>query len=106
MTAIVGTNPPRIYRHGRAPQGVVAPYITWLMFGVPENNLSDLPPMDRQTVQIDYWSRDDKEVVALAIAGRDAIEPFAHMTAQPVDERETETQMFHIAQTFDWFVSR
>lgn len=104
---IVGTNPPRIYRHGEAPQDTTRPYITWFMVvGTPENNLSDLPPSDRQQVQIDYWHQTDTGIEALAVAGRDAIEPYAHMTSQPVDERETETKLYHIAQTFDWFVDR
>lgn len=111
VKAIVGSNPPRIYRHGAAPQpepGQIPsdPYITWIMFGTPENQLSGTPPVDRQTVQIDSWHQTDKGVVELATAVRDAIEPFAHMTSQPVDERERETKLFHIAQTFDWFVDR
>ena len=102
----------RIYRHGRAPQPSSdaipsEPYITWqIVVGVPENNLSDPPPMDRQTVQIDMYHQTDKGIVDLAIAVRNAIEPYAHMTGQPVDEQERETNLFHIAQEFDWFVPR
>jgi Protein of unknown function (DUF3168) len=97
----------RIYRHGEAPQDTTRPYITWfIVVGTPENNLSDAPGMDRQTIQVDYWHQTDRGIVALATAGRDALQTYAHMTGQPVDERERETRLFHIAQTFDWFVSR
>jgi len=104
---IVGTNPPRIFRHGSAPQDTTKPYITWFAVTVaPENNLSDLPPMDKVPVQVDCWHQTDAGVEALATAVRDAIEPYAHMTGAPVDGREPETKLYRIALTFDWFVDR
>jgi len=107
VKAIVGTNPPRIYRHGNAPQDASRPYVTWfVVFGDPENNLSDLPPVDRVTVQVDVWHQTDSGVELLALAVRDAIEPHAHMTGVPIDLREPETKLYRIALTFDWFVDR
>ena len=109
---IVGSQPPRIYRHGAAPQrpdGVplADPYITWqLISGVPENNLSDLPPMDRQTVQVDCWHQTDAGVEVLAGAARDAIESVAHMTSILIDEREQETKLYRISMQFDFWTSR
>lgn len=104
---IVGTNPPRIYRHGSAPQDVSKPYLTWfVVVGVPENTLSELPAADRVSVQIDCWHQTDAGVEALALAVRDAIEPSAVMTATPIDLREPETKLYRIALTFDWFVDR
>lgn len=101
---IVGTNPPRIYRHGAAPQNTDKPYITWqLISGVPENNLSDLPPVDRQSVQVDCWHQTDSGIETLADAVRDAIEPVAHMTAAITDLREPETRIFRISLAFDFF---
>lgn len=103
----VGTNPPRIFRHGSAPQAIDKPYITWFMVsGTPENQLSGTPPVDRCTVQVDCWHQTDSGIEAMAIAVRDAIEPFAHMTSAPVDDRETETKLFRIALVFDWFEPR
>ena len=76
VKAIVGTNPPRIYRHGSAPQYTDRPYISWfLVSGIPENNLSDPPPADRSTVQIDAWHPEDAGVELLAHAIREAVEP-------------------------------
>jgi hypothetical protein len=104
VVALVGT---RVYRHGRAPQNVGKPYVTWtLIAGVPENQLSGLPPMDRQTVQIDCWHPTDEGCEALATAVRDAIEPYAHMTGAPIDQRETDTKLWRMALQIDWWMAR
>jgi len=107
VKAIVGTNPPRIYRHGNAPQDTAKPYVTWFsVTGTPENNLSDLPPMDRVQIQVDCYHQTDAGIELLAKAVRDAIEPSAHMTGTPFDGREPETKLYRVALTFDWFVGR
>lgn len=111
VKAIIGTNPPRIYRHGAAPQRspdeTIQAYITWFVVtGTPENHLSGTPPVDRVTIQVDYWHPTDAGVVLLAEAGRDAIEPFAHMTAEPIDDRDPDTKLYRIGQQFDWFNDR
>jgi hypothetical protein len=104
---IVGQNPPRIYRHGSAPQDTSKPYITWqLIVGTPENTLSELPATDRCTVQVDCWHQTDAGILLLAEAVRDAIEPSAHMTGVPLDLREPETKLFRMSLQFDWFVDR
>lgn len=107
VKAIVGTNPPRVYRHGSAPQDTTRPYITWfIVVGTPENTLSELPAVDRVQVQVDCWHQTDVGVEALAQAARDALEPYAHMVSVPIDLREPETRLFRVALTFDWFVDR
>lgn len=104
---IVGTNPPRIYRHGSAPQDTTQPYVTWFVItDTPENNLSDLPPSDRIAVQIDCWHQTDAGIVTLAEAVRDAIEPVAHMTSMPANLREPETKLYRIALQFDFWLNR
>lgn len=106
VTAILG-NPPRIYRHGEAPQDTTKPYVTWFMVtDTPENNLSDPPGIDRQPVQVDCWHQTDAGIEALARAVRDAIEPHAHMTAIVANEREKDTRLYRIGMQFDWFVAR
>jgi hypothetical protein len=100
-------DPLRVWRHGAAPQGVSRPYVTWaLVVATPENTLSETPGVDRCTVQIDCWSLQSAEVLQLASAVRDAVEPLAHMTGVVVDERERETKLYHMAMQFDWFLSR
>jgi len=104
IKAIVGSNPPRIYRHGAAPQYTDKPYISWLLVsGTPENNLSDRPPTDRQQIQIDAWHQTDSGVEVLARTIRDVIEDVAICTQVILDEQETETKLFRIALQFDWF---
>jgi len=104
---IVGTNPPRIYRHGVAPQDVTKPYVTWFVVtGVPENHLSGTPTTDRISVQVDCWHQTDQGVDTLAEAVRDAAEPSAHMTGIIINEREAETKLYRIAMQFDWFWPR
>jgi hypothetical protein len=104
---IVGTNPPRIYRHGSAPQDVTSPYITWfLVAGIAENNVSDTPPFDRMSVQVDAWHPSDSGVELLALAIRDALELYAISTQILIDDFETETRLFRIAQQFDWLLDR
>lgn len=108
VKAIVGTNPPRIYMHGAAPQDTSKPYVTWfIVAGTPENELSATPSIDRYVVQVDCWHTDSRGVRALAAAVREAIEPFAHMVAIPVDSRELDnTKLFRIALEFDWWYER
>jgi hypothetical protein len=109
VKAIVGTNPPRIYRHGSAPQRpdglpLSDPYITWFMVtGSPENNLSNDTTPDRQSVQIDCWHQTDAGVEVLADAVRAAVEPTAHITSVSADEREPETRLYRIAIECDFW---
>lgn len=101
----------RIYRHGEAPEGVVAPYITWfLVVGAPENVLDGLPPVDRCEIQVDCWSDNggdgDAEIEELAEAVRNALEPEHHMTGVLVNGKDPETRRYRIGMGFTWFLSR
>ena len=50
VTALLGTNPTRLYLFGEAPQNVIKPYAVWqTVAGSPENYLGTLP-------DIDHWS--------------------------------------------------
>lgn len=107
VTAIVGTTPVRVYRHGSAPQDTARPYITWsVVTGEPANTLSELPGIDRQTIQVDCWHPADAGIEALATAVRNAIEPYAHLTATLINEREPDTKLYRIALQFDWWLPR
>lgn len=112
VKAIVGSPPDaRVYRHGAAKQGLTQPYITWaLVTGEPYNTLSELPAVDRQTVQVDCWYPalliGANQIEAFADAVRDAIEPYAHMTATLLDLQEPDTKLYRISMQFDWFLSR
>lgn len=108
VRAIVGSNPPRIYRHGEALQRAQTQpqeaYITWsLVSGVPENNLSESHPVNRQSVQVDCWHPENAGIETLADAVRDAIEPVAHMTAAVVNNRDPDTRLYRIGLQFDFW---
>lgn len=101
----------RIYRFGEAPQRVQAPYVTWfLVSGIPENNLSDLPPIDRYEVQIDCWSDNtgagDPDVEVLAMAVRDALEPLHDMSAISATDRDEQTKRYRVSMQFTWWEHR
>lgn len=104
----------RIWRHNDAPQDASnqarvtdAPYITWfLVTGEAQNTLGELPSKDRMTIQIDCWHPSDGGCEDLATAVRDAIEPYAYLTGQPVDARDPATRLYRMALQFDWFVDR
>lgn len=107
VAALLGGSTPRVYRHGHAPQGTQHPYVTWSVISdVPENNLSDLPPAGRVTVQVDCFHAVDAGVITLATAVRDALEPVCHMTGMPIDQREADTMLYRIALQFDYWLSR
>ena len=98
---IIGT-PPRAYRHGSAPQDTTRPYVTWqLITGIPDNTLSELPDVDRLSVQVDCWHQTDAGIEVLATAVRNAIEPFGHMTAINLNQREPDTKLYRISLQFD-----
>jgi hypothetical protein len=101
----------RVYRHGSAPQNVVAPYVTWsLVTGTPENTLGDLPRVDRHEIQVDCWSENtgsgSRGIETLAQAVRDALEPVAHCTAINLDERDVDTQRYRISLQFTFWTDR
>lgn len=111
VKAFVGTNPPRIYKHGEAPQLVDGekklPYVTWFVAtAAPENQLSGTPSTDRMTIQVNCWHDTSAGIDLLAQAVRDAIEPVAYMTGMPIDQREPETRLYWIALQFDWYNDR
>ncbi len=104
-SAVVAAVDARIYRNGAAPQGTAKPYLTWaLVSALPQNQLSSAPSTDYVIIQVDCWADDDAQCEDLAVLVRDALEPFAHMTGIPVNQREqTGTTLYRIALQFDWW---
>lgn len=107
VKAIVGTSPVRIYRHGQAPEDVIRPYITWFVVtGNPQNNLSDAPCADIDTVQIDCWSEGDTQVETLALAVRAALDAAGHLNTTIIDGYETDTKLYRIGLQASFIKSR
>ena len=110
VRAIVGADP-RIYGSGSAPQGVVAPYITWfVVVGVPYDHLSGAPGADSDSIQIDCWAgpHDDQEIVCvnLARAVRDALDAAGQANRIIINTREDDTGLFHIGLQVDFIHNR
>lgn len=74
-TAVIAIVGDRIAPNGEIEQDASRPYVTWFVVsGQPHDNLSDAPPSDFITVQIDCWHADAKGIVTLASAVRDALD--------------------------------
>lgn len=96
-----------IYRHDDAAADRTGDYVTWSASFVPVNELSDTPGMDQFTVTVNCFSDSDLRVEQIARAVRDAIEPVAHCTGSPVDNRDRAgSKKYRIALQFDWWHSR
>lgn len=111
VTGIIGDDPVRFYPHGRAPQSVQAPYVSWFVIsGNPQNVLDEIPRVDRLDIQVDCWSDNkgtgSQQVQELAKAVRDAIEPYAHMTGIVIDGIDPDTQRYRIGLQFTFWEDR
>lgn len=97
----------RIYPHGRAPQRVTVPYVTWdVMGGAAENTLSAVPEIDSVVVRVRVWGDDAQTIYAIGQAVRDCLEPDAHMEDVPATGRDAETLRTWLAMTFRFWVDR
>ncbi len=97
----------RIYRHGAAPQDVAKPYITWfVVFGMPELQISGTPDSDMDTIQVDIWSDSDQGVETLAYAARTAFDNAGHAARIVQNLREPETRVYRISLEVDIIQSR
>lgn len=102
----------RIYRHGEAPEGVSAPYVTWFVStATPENLLDQAPVVDDYNVQVDCWSENDgggdAGVETLAEAVRDALESAGYWwISLAVNGRDQETKRYRIGMIFSLWKTR
>lgn len=97
----------RIYGADDAAADAAGDYLTWSVIVTPENELSDVPGIDRQTVTVNVWSDDEARARAIATAVRDCIEPIAHFISSPVDNRDRgQSKKYRIALQFDWWQPR
>lgn len=104
VTALIGT---RFYPAASAPQGVTKPYATYQnISGVPENYINQVPDVDEYGIQVDCFAESYAQVVSLAEAIRDAVEPVAHITAWRGDQRDPETMMYRFSFDVAWHVNR
>ncbi len=111
LLAIIGSNPVRFYRHGSAPQDVVAPYVTHRTLSLPPvNDMSGTPRADIGRVQLSCWSDNTGTgslgVETLASALRDAVEPRWYVLDVRDMGRDPETMRYRIDIDVQVFVHR
>ena len=107
VTALLGSNPVRLYAFGDAPQDEARPYAVWQQVtGYPENYIGNTPDIDRYTIQIDAYAETGAAARSVAEALRDAIEPVAHVVGWRGEGRDPDTRMYRYSFDVEWFVPR
>ena len=107
VTALLGTDPLRLYPFGLQDDAVVYPYVVWQnISGSPENYLAQRPDVDSFSLQVDAYANTVDEVLAVAAALRDAIEPHAHITRWGDQTRDNDKRRYRYSFDVDWIVPR
>ena len=107
VTAVLGTNPTRLYPFGEAPQGVGKPYAVWQQVGgVPENYLDKTPDADSYTVQMDVYAKEAQYALDIGKALRDCYEPHAYITNWNGQQKERDTNLYRVSFDIDLIVLR
>lgn len=108
VTAIVGTNPVRVYGNGTAPQDAPLPHVVWqIVSGVPEAIL-DRPGIDDFRVQVDCWAGDAATCRQLAGVVRDALEDDGRnvMVSDNGNSIDPDTGQYRRSFDFSFWVTR
>lgn len=104
LTALLGSNPCRFYPWSDAPQNAKRPYVTYGVFnGVPENYLSSPADIDNQGTQVDIWSTSPGDCEAIFTALRNALSTAGYLVSYTGAERDTETQLYHARQEWNFW---
>ncbi|HEB0901749.1 TPA: DUF3168 domain-containing protein [Citrobacter freundii] len=107
VTALLGSNPVRIYPFGIQDDDVVYPYAVWQnISGSPENFLNQRPDADMYSLQVDIYADTPDEVIAVANAMRNAIEVKANIVRWGNQTRDPETLRYRYSFDVDWIVNR
>lgn len=104
---LIGGDILRLYPFGVQDDNVTYPYAVWQnISGEPENYLAQRPDADFYTLQVDAYADSPDEVIAVAAALRDAIEPHAFITRWGNQEIDSETKRYRYSFDVDWIVRR
>ena len=107
VTAVLGTNPVRLYPFGTAVQAGSKPYAVWQVIGGgPENDINQTPDVDLYAIQFDAYATTASAARDVAEALRDAIEPSAHVVSWRGEEKDTETNLYRYSFDVDWWEHR
>lgn len=108
VTALVGHDPVRVFRAGRAPPDVIAPYVTWSIISDPSAPDLDGGGMIHFRVQINVWGRDGGEAEAIDAAVQVAVENDGENVnlGLSIDEVDAATGLYRISRDFSLWSAR
>ncbi|KPY70308.1 MULTISPECIES: DUF3168 domain-containing protein [Pseudomonas syringae group] len=107
VTALLGSEPTRLYPFGEAPEGVAKPYAVWqVITGSPENYLAGRPDVDGFTLQVDVYATTGAQARAVTDAISHAIELKAYVVRWGGESIDTETKLYRSSFDIDWLVLR
>lgn len=108
VTALLGSNPVRIYPFGIQDDNVIYPYAVWqnLPGGGPENYLNQRPDADKFSLQIDVYADTADEAMLAAQAIIYAIELKANIVRYGPQDRDESTLKYRYSFDVDWIVNR
>lgn len=107
VTALLGTNPTRLYLFGLAPDNPVGTYCVWqIIDGSPDNYLAGRPDVESHSLQIDVYALTAAEARAAGQALEYAVELSASVTSYNGESRDAETGRYRYSFSVDWIVRR
>ncbi|WP_130834339.1 DUF3168 domain-containing protein [[Erwinia] mediterraneensis] len=107
VNSLIGGDTLRLYPFGLQDDNVIYPYAVWQnISGEPENYLAQRPDADTFTLQVDVYADTPDEVITVAAALRDAIEPHAYITRWGGQEIDSDTRRYRYSFDVDWIVRR
>ena len=108
VTALLGSNPVRIYPFGIQDDNVVYPSAVWqnLPGGGPENYLNQRPDADKFSLQVDVYADTADEAMLAAQAIIYAIELKANIVRYGPQDRDESTLKYRYSFDVDWIVNR
>lgn len=107
LKLLIGSAPVRLYPFGEYDGEIRYPYVVWQNIGgeLPQY-LDTVPDHDAYSLQIDVYAKTAEEVIAVARALRDAIEPHAYITRWGGQTRDSVTKNYRYTFDVDWIVKR
>jgi hypothetical protein len=109
VTALVGTNPVRVFQDECPLQPPVYPYIVWsIVSGIPSTTF-ELPGFDNRRIQVDcYVMTKPKDAEALGNAARNAIENDGEnvLVSENGGGRDPDTKAFRDSRDYSIWVER
>ncbi|MHC8300673.1 tail completion protein gp17 [Pseudomonas sp. ZS1P83] len=107
VTALLGTNPTRLYLFGLAPETPIGTYCVWQVInGSPENFLAGRPDVEAYGLQVDVYAATASAARAAGHAIEYAVELTATITSYNGETKDAETGLYRYSFDVDWIVRR